>query len=564
MSSIVYYLPDIIRANREQAVAWRYLRSCCEEYWNFINTGQERKTNKRLNPLISGPIKQWRTTLKEIYGREMPIIVGAAAMLQREFIGLTITSLPQTDPYLPDNGDSIDRTIAVSSNWKSALQIALKNINETKDVIDQFRPEWGITADTHLPLILNLLHEEYERRILQLERIRPKLRRPSVQPLVESGCLLIPADRINKATIESLTYGAMTVLRQDRLHSLGISTTFWRGHTFGASVTSSGRDQVVGAIGFKHEPEERVWRFLQRNGALAIKAQYALWARAYAETNAAPGVFISLTISQFCDDIGMVRKKGAHRAQSKQAAIAVLELLTEMELVCIYQPPNGPAQRIRGPIWSRGIISEELRGYEDVFKGTALSERPSWIPKAFSYAPGPFFENETWRAYNRYIALVGEGLLKLNASNADKYAVMVGGYLAILARMNGYRKCVVGVRTLLEKTGLWAVDRDKNPGRMRRKLEDALDRLCEVEVIKKWEITSSKENIDPDDLNDAYTLENLGEPTRWTEGWLAQSVIVDWPGKIKKRESILKKKKESHMKKAMRRRRSNIPPLKEQ
>jgi hypothetical protein len=136
--------------------------------------------------------------------------------------------------------------------------------------------------------------------------------------------------------------------------------------------------------------------------------------------------------------------------------------------------------------------------------------------------------------------------------------VMVGGYLAILARMNGYRRCRVGLRTILEKTGLWAVDRKKNPGRMRKKLEDALDRLIEVRVIKSWDITASraKEETDWDNFEDEQVLEKMAKPTKWFRGWLKQVVVVDWPAAMKKREVILRERKARHTKAAIRRKKS--------
>jgi hypothetical protein len=345
----------------------------------------------------------------------------------------------------------------------------------------------------------------------------------------------------------------------DDLEAFDLKSTFWRAYSFSSGRRSPVRNMVVGVIGFKQQPEDRVWDILKKNSALAVKAQYALWARAYAETDAEPSVYISLTISQFCDDLGFKRKKEMHKLRNKQAAIAALELLTSLELVCVFQPPRGRTQRIRGPIWTRGVISEELVGYQDLFSEGSAGNFSRWVPKAFSYAPGAFFANDAWRAYNKFIAFVGEGLLKLSSENSDKYAVMVGGYLAILARMNSYQQSKVKVRTLVEKTGLWAVDRQKNPGRMESKLEKALDRLREVGVIKDWLITSSEEEIDPDNLDDERTLEGLSRPARWTKGWLAQSVIVDWPDVLEKRGKMLRENRSKQINKALKRSKKSNP-----
>lgn len=557
MSAKESYLtkPENVRFIRVWRSMWKHSRIRWIDYWNLLCELQRRKFPWKASKTLPESIAPWCQTFASD-GTETPLIVGAAAGYRREFVRIAAMTLPGEGIELPRCDDPVEQAIANCHNWENAIQVALANVEQVKGVISRARPEWNISSKIAPIRILDLLENEFEISLHQLEEHRQiRRKRIVLQPLAESGFMLGPADRINKATIEAFAYGAMERLPISFLESLGADTTFWLAHAFGKKKRETSRDYIIGAIGFREKPGDHIQRFLQKNGALAIKAQYALWARAYAETDAAPGIYITLTIPQFCDDMGMARRNRAHKLQSKRAALEVLELLTSMELVCIYQPPTGPVQRIRGPIWSRGMISEELRGYEDVFESGSVSNRPLWVPKAFSYAPGPFFANEAWRAYNPYIALVAEGLLRLNSNNSDKYAVMIGGYLAILARMNGYRRSRLSVRTLLEKTGLWAVDSKKNPGRMRKKLEDSLDRLCEVGVIEKWEITSSKEDIDPDNLDDAHTLEHLAEPTRWLQDWVRQVVIVDWPALMKERESVLQKRRERHIKEAARRHR---------
>ncbi|MET0463490.1 MAG: hypothetical protein ABW007_10055 [Chitinophagaceae bacterium] len=543
--------PENVRFIRVWWSMWTHARLRWLDFWSLFCELREQDTPLKIRALPES-IARW-CPISDGEGRERPLIMGAAAGLRREFLRMVAMALPEEGIEQPRCSDLAELTIANSPIPEHGVKIALDSIVEVKELLSRVRPEWNIGVGTELENVLGLLEQEFEARLRQLEELgRVKRKKIVLRPLAESGYILVQADRINKATVEAFAYGAMRPLPSNYLESLGPDATFWLAHKFGSGQPKSGRDYLVGAIGFKEEPAQRVQRLLQRNGALAIKAQYALWARAYAETDATPGVYITLSITQFCDDIGLARHNGVHRPENKLAAMAVLELLTSMELICIYRPPQGPIKRIRGPIWSRGMISEELRGYEDVFEG---GNRPLWVPKAFSYAPGPFFANDTWRAYNHYIALVGEGLLKLNSNNADKYAVMVGGYLAILARMNGYRRCRVGLRTILERTGLWAVDRRKNPGRMRKKLEDALDRLIKVGVIKSWDITASraKEEIDWDNFEDEKTLEKMAEPHRWLKDWLKQVVVVDWPMAMKKRELILKEKKAQHAKAAIRR-----------
>lgn len=400
---------------------WDQLRVYCEFQWKYLCEVQRQKSPWEVNIEVPLSVAHWCQTFKEWHGREMPVIVGATAIFRRDFVRSVAFALPGEGVEAPSTDDVIEQTMGSCIDWQSVMQVALNDITKAKETVGRARPKWGVTVETDPLTILALLEKEFKTRLRGLERLgKPQRTRVALHPLSKSGYILVPADRINKATIEAFTYGAMKHLATDFLELFGPGTIFWRAHAFGNEGRKAKKNYVIGAIGFREEPSKHIQRLLQKNGALAVKAQYALWARAYAETSAAPGIYITLTISQFCDDLGMVRNKGAHRLGNKRAAIEVLEFLTSMELVCIYKPPKGPVQRIRGPIWSRGIISEELRGYEDVFESEVVSAKPLWVPKAFSYAPGPFFENEAWRAYNHFIALVGEGLLKLSSMNADK------------------------------------------------------------------------------------------------------------------------------------------------
>lgn len=539
------------------------LKRNSEECWDALQKELRLKNQRDVNRSTPQCIIDRRNWFMENLRTEIPEVLAAAAEFRLNFCNYVTQALPLGRMVTRRSVTGLYFDIAEGPDWVSGLQEALADIAETIETINHVHPEWNVTTETNPRVIFELCREDEQQQLIrQLQAYSYKKiiqRKPPAKPLAESGLLVVPADRINKATIEALASGAMKEVLEDSLNLLGKSAKFWRGYTFGFGASESSKDKIIGVVGFRNEPEEQLWEFIRRNGALAIKAQYALWARAYAETGAKPGMYISVTISQFCDDIGFARKKRAHTPQSKKAAAALIELLTELELVCVYKPPSGPIQRIRGPIWARGIISEELQGYGDIFENDIARDICVWIPTAFSYAPGPFFANETWRAYNRYIALVGEGLLKLRSDNTDKYAVIVGGYLAILARMNGYRKFRINVRTLLEKTGIFYIDGKRNPGRMRKKLEEALERLCKVRVIKSWEITSTEIDADADNLNAPGTLEKLSEPTRWVQNWLLQTVIVDWPAAIKGREQKLKEMKERHRRKSARKSKRNVP-----
>lgn len=348
----------------------------------------------------------------------------------------------------------------------------------------------------------------------------------------EDGYLRLPADRLTKALIETQMPNAIKPREDigpalDALEARGPMPTFWAAHTFETSSKKSG--DLYGAIGYMENPGEALWDAIRKNGALAIKMQYVLWARAYAETDAEPGQFIRMSINQLCDDLGYKRKKGAHKRENKREAGQFFEALMKQEMAAYYTAPNGRTARLRGPIWSRGLTGDE---YEDLYGANQIGDPQAWIPSALSYAPGDWFNEPTWRAYNRHVALVGEGLLKLTGENKDKYALMIGGYLGMLARMNGYRRSAIKSKTLLEKSGLWDADAKHDPGRMIYKLERALDRLIEVEVIKAWQYkTADDPALDYDNLDDPDTLAALADDGADPKE-RNRTIIIEWPDKL--------------------------------
>jgi hypothetical protein len=322
----------------------------------------------------------------------------------------------------------------------------------------------------------------------------------------------------------------------DALEARGITgIKFWGAYPFN---TKSG--DLYGAIGFTQTPGEAIWSLLQRNGALAVKAQLALWARTYRETDAAQGRFINLSITQFCDDIGFKRKKRAHTRESKHAAVEVLKLLTSLELVALYRTPQGKTLRLSGALWVRGALAEQMDGYADLFGASRIGDPAVWDPVAFAYAPGFFFGDPEWRKYNHDVALIAEGLLRLGTNTADKWAVMIGGYLAVQVRMNGWKSLRRNVGRLLEATGLMEeLKRHRQAGRMREMFERALNRLKEpdIGVIRDWKFASEDTSAEQTEAD----TDDFSEPeaTHWAAAWMNDCIIIDWADEFKLRENSL-------------------------
>lgn len=352
-------------------------------------------------------------------------------------------------------------------------------------------------------------------------------------PLASDGLLRSPADRITQSAIEAFMPGAIKKGTErdeilERAGGRGLSESFFAVY----SIESKNKD-FYGVGGFREELGDALWDTLQNRGELAIRAQFALWARVFQETNAETGKFVRMTINQFCDDIGFSRNKGAHKRENKQSAIKILQLLTSFEVSIMWKNPAGKLVRVRGPIWQRGPVGEELDQYSDLFGANRIGNPDAWEPVAFAYAPGYFFENEDWRKYNKAVALIGKGLLELSAQERDRWAVLVGGYIALQARFGDYRPKRFKVSTLLEKTRLIEQSKNRNTSRAIDKLETALDKLKQVHVIAGWRYTSEPEDagIDYDDLETAETRQQMARESsarRLTRAELEKVIEIEW------------------------------------
>ena len=444
--------------------------------------------------------------------------------------------------------DEIQSQYKTDPAWAITKPAWLTDVNET-GWINRLGFE---TLTGLLKIEAHLRKADIEKREADVEKREKALKRGRLGPIAPDGFLRGSSDRISKAIIESLTPRAMR--QKDEIEPAlaalegrgAVSTnTFWAAYPF--ENPSKGKGDLYGAIGYTAHPGEAIWAMLQKNGAIAIRMQFVLWARAYTETDAEPGQVIRLSVNQLCDDLGYKRKKGAHKKENKQTAAKVFEMLTGQEIAAIFNDPKGRSVRLRGPIWNRGIMADE---YEDLFGANRAGDPQAWIPSVLSYAPGDWFNNSEWRTYNRNVALTGEGILKLTGENKDKYAVFIAGYIATLARMNNYRASYLKAKTLLEKSGLWAADSKHDPGRMIEKLERALDRLIEVKVIKDWRYrTTSDPSLDFNDLDDPDTLAALADDGADPDE-RNRTIIIEWPDKLTQIGEVNAEKKQKYIKEA--------------
>lgn len=332
--------------------------------------------------------------------------------------------------------------------------------------------------------------------------------RRSAQPLVWHGMVRFSSDRIHKGVVEALAGGFTFTPHDPEEREPGERLEYSREFT-----GRGGRDRLQGRIGFRSEPDARERTILDEHRAQLLKLQFALWARAFAETDANPSRPTLVTLPQLCDDLGYRRQQnGSHRPEHKRQVAEWVELLTSLEAEAEYEAPDGRRVRLTGPVWRRF---------------------PDWeLDRVIAYAPGPWHADPLWSRFNHQVGLVHAGLLTLRPDR-DPWAIRVGAYVACLSRINGYRPLTVRVSTLLVKTGLAEAER-RNPSRMREMLERALERLESCGVIAQWDwlhVASGEPDMDcPDEL----AALSAAAPD-----WEERSLVIRWPEALQHRAASL-------------------------
>ncbi len=300
------------------------------------------------------------------------------------------------------------------------------------------------------------------------------------------------SDRANKLFVNSLMPNQTQEIKEAKLEGLEARGINIPSHLRAICVKDDGTN-FTGLVGYNSDICESVFRFFQEKSALAVKAHFALWARAHRETKADPNKLIKMKISQFCDDLGFQKRSRMHTRENKQRALQILETLTGAELIVLWQDSKKKLHRTKGNVWLRGSSDEIFDTQTNSISGNNGNLIPGtekyWDPNTFSYRPGDFFADEDWCKFNDYVGFVGQGLLKLGINNKDKAAVLIGGFIAFLARIENYERGPLKLTTLIENTGdllTSYIDR-REAAMLETIVENALDRLTEVKVIKGYE-----------------------------------------------------------------------------
>ena len=193
-------------------------------------------------------------------------------------------------------------------------------------------------------------------------------------------------------------------------------------------------------------------------------------------------------------------------------------------------------------------------------------KRGRWEQKILTYSRGVFDSN--WQKQNqKFVGYIHKGFAELKADNRDKYAILLGGFLATFAKMNQYQIQSLKLFPILEKIGLWETYGATNPGRMREKLERALDRLVEVCILREWRIVEkadvkravremSKAVNYEEPFEEIDNAEHEPEPNEWVKIWLNKRLIIAYPSELDERGKLNREKRVKHIERAVKAKRA--------
>lgn len=345
--------------------------------------------------------------------------------------------------------------------------------------------------------------------------------------------LQFPADRIHKGAVEGFSH----------MPDWKAQDGFFAGYR----VSAAAPDKFSMLFGFRENPGPALWDFLLSRGPAAIKAHYALSARYYETTGGRPGEWAVIDLNQFLSDLGYAKaKNGGYKRERKQEAMMLLKVMTSAELAVQFATvgKNPKTRQIRGTIWTRGLVAEERDEYADLLGRVREGSPDLWDPVSFSYGPGPWFSDPAWRKQNRFMGLIGAGLMKLR-NDTDQTAILVGGYIGSLGRMERYHPLRVRVATLLERIGM-AKSYPRNPGKLQEKIEEAFDKLIEVDLLARWEYTDAEP--DEPDMDDPEALGALADFKEVP--WRRKTIEITWPAAMTQETGRLERARQKALQKA--------------
>jgi hypothetical protein len=396
--------------------------------------------------------------------------------------------------------------------------------------------------------IYNALRDEVLARGKQAkDKKLERLELTRYQPLTNVTKLRFSCTNINKLFVEALMPGAMRdfTIVKDSLEGLR-NKTLMDALQFKTAYIGRSKNDLEGVVGFKYDLTPEMKDVLENESALLTKAHYILSERFYEQTGGDGDGYAVITRNQFCDDLGMPRKKGAHTPRNKERSELVFEILTTEKISALaYLNGERSPHRVSDNMWKTGPEIE-------------AQKRGRWHEKIITFTRGVF--DDDWQKQNKkFVGYIHRGFLELKADNQDKYAILLGGYLASFAKMNQYQIQALRLLPLLKRIGLWDVYGATNPGKMREKLERALDQLVAVGILREWRITElpkvekavkqmSKAVNYEESYEEVGDFEHEAEADKWVKTWLNMRLVIAYPYEFDERGKINQEKRALHIK----------------
>ncbi len=382
--------------------------------------------------------------------------------------------------------------------------------------------------------------QEKDKNLSRLELTR-------YQPLAKTNNLRFSCTNINKLFIEALMPGAMKdfSIVQDSLEGLK-NKTLMDALQYKTAYVGHSKSDLEGVVGFKHDLTPEIKDILENESHLLTKAHYILSERFYEQTGGENNGQAFMTLNQFCDDLGMSRKNGAHTPKNKERARLVFELHTSTRISALaYVNGKKEPARVSDNMWRQGAEIESQK-------------RGRWFEHILTFTRGIF--DDEWQKWNKkFVGYIHRGFLELKPDLQDKYAILLGGYLASFAKMNKYQIQSLTLLPILKKLGLWTIYAESNPGKMREKLERALDKLVDVGILREWRIEEMsnvqkavKQMSKAVNYEEKYEeVDNDGtepEPDKWVKIWLNKRLVIAYPTEFDERGKLNIEKRDQHIK----------------
>ncbi len=313
---------------------------------NQLENGAIQLYEENLQKIVVKPENGEPFTPSKVHTDEASAVLG---VLYDDIINLFDQLIPGTAQEIADR--------LAENPWDEMLgdrdyELAKKASPDLARRLDKFEDSWGESEDVIRYFLgyRDILRDEVQRR-KQAKEQKPKRKRQTqkLTPLDSEPYMFMASDRANKLFVKSMMPNQTQLIKEARLEGLEARGINIPSNLRAVCVKDDGT-VFTGLVGYNSGICEKVFRFFQEKSALAVKAHFALWARAHRETKADPDKLIKMKISQFCDDLGFQKKKRAHTRENKQHALQILETLTGAELIVHWQDSNGNSRRTKGNV----------------------------------------------------------------------------------------------------------------------------------------------------------------------------------------------------------------------